>query len=57
MHEIIEESLPLVITFAILFALIVVAISLNDEKGEKFIQECQQEHTKYECIAMWRGGY
>lgn len=38
-----------------LWGLIVLAIYDGRCRAE-FLKECQQDHKKYECVAMWRAG-
>jgi len=45
------------VSIAVVMAIMIVLAILGANEGKEFIQECQQEHTKYECIAMWRSGY
>lgn len=33
-----------------------VEAALENKREERFIAECQQDHKRYECEALWRQG-
>ena len=41
---------------AAILLLLALAIILESNEKAEFMRECEQDHPKYECTAMWRSG-
>lgn len=45
---------------AVLALLVVIGASFSivgqGRAHDRFMEQCQEDHKEYECVAMWRGG-
>jgi len=54
-----EEKLFIGGVFVAILGVVVAAIFLissDNETESRFMSECQADHKRYECLAMWRAG-
>lgn len=42
--------------FMVLLGAIAICVKNDNDANNKFMQECGQDHKRYECEAMWRSG-